>query len=82
MVILIVLGLTIFGFRTYNARKYAPDNNAENSYTYGSPADLTAYDMNISGVDVENIKGEYLNGFHMKPKTGSYSDIRRFRGVT
>lgn len=75
MVILIVLGVTIFGFRTYNARKYAPDNNAENSSTYESPTDLTAYDMNISGVDVEHIEGEYLNGFHLKPKTITHKGV-------
>lgn len=66
LVIILAITAIITMIRVHNDKKYKPKNyigqNDEN------PNDLSSYNKHIKNVEVKHIKGEYLNGFRLKPK--------------
>lgn len=63
----VILVLFVFGMRIYNSNKYKNYSAVGEEVNYRLPTDLGSYNLNIDGVEVVHIKGDYLNGFHLKP---------------
>lgn len=66
IIVLIIIAAIIFGIRTYNGNKYKPDDYEPEADLKAT--DLSQYSTDIEGVDVARVEGDYLNGFHLKPK--------------
>lgn len=74
LIVLLLFGVGVIGVRQYNIKKY--NSYAENdNKEFSEPTNLSHYDVNLEGVEVERIEGNYLNGFHLKP------DFKKFKGV-
>ncbi|MEX2784090.1 acyl-CoA thioester hydrolase/BAAT C-terminal domain-containing protein [Streptococcus sp. H49] len=66
--VLIVLFIAIIVvLRLYNHSVYNKYKQVDSSSIYSDPTNLDLYPSEYEGVQIEHIKGDYLNGFHLRP---------------
>jgi len=63
----LLLFLTVFAIRWVNSYRYREYMLPEEESIYNAPTDFSLYETEISGVDVEIIEKDLLNGFHFTP---------------
>lgn len=74
LVVLLLFGVGTIGIRQYNIKRYDSYKENENM-EFSEPTNLSHYETDLEGVEVDRIVGDYLNGFHLRP------DVKKFRGV-
>lgn len=78
VVFILILISFILGMRWVNHQKYGAipaDYQSELVAQYVNPRDLSLYQTEIPGLEIEHIEGNYLNGFHIKPETVAHKGI-------
>ena len=73
LLLLFVIALVIIGIRYFNGNKYKPKDYDPSKELKAT--DLTQYETSIEGVKVDRVEGDYLNGFHLKPKEKVYKGV-------
>lgn len=67
VVITLLIFVTIFAIRWINSFRYQEYMLPEEESVYDDPSDLSLYDTEMEGVDVEMIEENLLNDFHLVP---------------
>lgn len=76
--LILVLLIVVLGMRWLNDRKYGshPEGKpSERVAHYANPSNLSLYQTEIPGLEIEHIEGDYLNGFHIKPETVAHEGV-------
>lgn len=67
VIITLLIFVTIFAIRWINSFRYQEYMPPEEESVYDDPSDLSLYDTEMEGVDVEMIEENLLNDFHLVP---------------
>ena len=67
-IVVAVVVLLVLALRAYNYFTYDKYKQVDATSIYSDPTNLDLYPKELDGVEIEHIEGDYLNGFHLKPK--------------
>lgn len=68
IIITILIVATVYIIRWVNTYRYSAYIDSDENSVYSNPTNFSLYNTKIEGVNVETIKKDQLNGFHLVPE--------------